>query len=138
MTMLPATRIHHAPLPRIPDDEWWADHRRTLAMSDLDKTQQTLESLAFCPQCNRVVVVVHTFSDTGEKVLADPLPKDRAAIVQYLGNRFTAFGKRSPMRSLIGEWIRPAHDCKSPTAEPHPKRGWKPVDAHQADIYDMG
>lgn len=87
---------------------------------------------AFCPECGRVVW------ELMPGLYADPLPRERERIVKMLGKRFTAFGKRVPMRNPLGKWVRPAHDCNAPEARPDPQRGWKPPDAHGADTFDMG
>lgn len=140
----PAPRIDDRPWrPRGASREWIEDQRgwdertrRALSMTEAEKLDQLLSSLGFCPACNRVVVVHRINTLT---TIADPLPRDRKAIADHLGGRFTGFSQRTPMMSgQPPAKVREAHECNAPLAEPHPVRGWKPGDGYRADIYDGG
>jgi hypothetical protein len=110
--------------------------RAAIEMSRAEKLAMLLESLESCPTCKRIVVV---YQINTSRVVMDPLPGEREAIVRHLGDRFTGFSVRTPMMSgQPPARVREAHECTVPAAEPHPERGWKPRPGHNADIYDGG
>jgi hypothetical protein len=87
--------------------------------------------LSTCPDCGRTVL---RFNINTSYFVFDPMPKERQRIATI--RKDARFGFRTPMRSLLGHYIRPAHDCHAEEALPDPKDGWKPRRNHE--IHDGG